>query len=47
MRMDDLSGYFDVREYSAKKAPNERALKSEDSMITFGVAFDPERLPKE
>lgn len=45
--MDDLSGYFDVREYSAKKTPNERALKSADSMVTFGVAFDPERLPKE
>ena len=47
MRMDDLSGYFDVREYNAKKAPNERAFKSADSMVTFGVAFDPERLPKE
>lgn len=45
--MDDLSGYFDVREYSAKKAPNERAFKSQDSMVTFGVAFDPEQLPKE
>ena len=45
--MDDLSGYFDVREYSAKKAPNERAFKSEDSMVTFGVSFDPEHLPKE
>lgn len=45
--MDDLSGYFDVREYSAKKAPNERAFKSADSMVTFGVTFDPERLPKE
>ena len=47
MRMDDLSGYFDVREYNAKKAHNERAFKSADSMVTFGVAFDPERLPKE
>lgn len=45
--MDDLSGYFDVREYSAKKATNERAFKSADSMVTFGVAFDPEHLPKE
>lgn len=45
--MDDLSGYFDVREYSAKKAPNERAFKADDSMVTFGVAFDPEHLPKE
>lgn len=47
MRMDDLSGYFDVREYNAKKAPNERTYKSADSVITFGVAFDTERLPKE
>ena len=47
MRMDNLSGYFDVREYSAKKAQNERAYKSADSMVTFGVAFDPEHLPKE
>lgn len=47
MRIDDLSGYFDVREYNAKKAPNERAFKADDSMVTFGVAFDPEHLPKE
>lgn len=47
MRMDDLSGYFDVREYKPKKAQNERAFKAEDSMVTFGVAFDPEHLPKE
>lgn len=47
MRMDDLSGYFDVREYKPKKAQNERAFKPEGSMVTFGVAFDPERLPKD
>ena len=47
MRMDNLSGYFDVRKYSAEKAQNERAYKSADSMVTFGVAFDPEHLPKE
>ena len=45
--MDDLSGYFDVREYKPKKAQNERVFKSADSMVTFGVAFDPEHLPKE
>ena len=45
--MDNLSGYFDVREYSPKKATNERAYKAADSMVTFGVAFDTERLPKE
>ena len=45
--MDDLSGYFDVRKYSATKAPNEMAFKSEDDMVTFGVAFDPAWLPKE
>ena len=45
--MDDLSGYFDVRKYKAEKDQNERAFKSADDMVTFGVAFDPERLPKE
>ena len=45
--MDDLSGYFDVRKYKAEKDQNERAFKSADDMVTFGVAFDPENLPKE
>lgn len=47
MRQDNLSGYFDVREYNAKKAVQERAIKADDATITFGVAFDPEQLPKE
>lgn len=47
MRMDDLSGYFDVRKYKAEKDQNERAFKAADDMVTFGVAFDPEHLPKE
>ena len=45
--MDNLSGYFDVREYNAKKSVQERAFKAQDAAITFGVTFDPERLPKE
>lgn len=47
MRQDNLAGYFDVREYNAKKAVQERTIKSDDATITFGVAFDPEQLPKE
>lgn len=47
MRKDYLTGFFDVREYNAKKAVQERAIKSDDATITFGVAFDPEQLPKE
>lgn len=47
MRMDDLSGYFDVRKYKAEKDQNERGFKAADDMVTFGVAFDPEHLPKE
>lgn len=47
MRQDNLTGYFDVREYNAKKAVQERAIKSDDATITFGVAFAPEQLPKE
>ena len=45
--MDDLSGYFDVRKYKAEKDQKERAFKAADDMVTFGVAFDPEKLPKE
>ncbi len=47
MRIDNLSGYFDVREYNAKKPAQERAFKSQDATITFGVAFDNDHLPKE
>lgn len=42
-----MKGYFDVREYNAKKLVKERTIKSDDATITFGVAFDPEQLPKE
>jgi len=47
MRIDNLSGYFDVREYNAKKSVQERQIKSADQTITFGVSFDPEHLPKQ
>ncbi len=47
MRIDNLSGYFDVREYNAKKSVQERQIKSADQTITFGVSFDHDHLPKQ
>lgn len=47
MRIDNLSGFFDVREYNAKKSVQERQIKSADQTITFQVSFDPDRLPRQ
>jgi hypothetical protein len=45
MRLDNVKGYFDVREYNAKKVRTERAIKSDDVTITFDVVFNGQDLP--
>lgn len=45
MRLDNVKGYFDVREYNAKKTRAERTMKADDATITFDVLFDGSELP--
>lgn len=47
MRLDHVKGYFDVREFNAKKTRQERTIKSNDTTITFDVLFDGEDLPEQ
>lgn len=47
MRLDFIKGYFDVREYNAKKARAERTIKGNEAMITFDVTFAADQLPAE
>lgn len=47
MRLDFIKGYFDVREYNAKKTRAERTIKGNDTTITFDVTFAADQLPAE
>lgn len=47
MRLDNVKGYFDVREYNAKKVRTERTMKAGDATITFDVVFDGQNLPEQ
>ena len=47
MRLDNVKGYFDVREYNAKKVRTERTMKADDATITFDVVFDGQSLPEQ
>lgn len=47
MRLDHVKGYFDVREYNAKKQRQERTIKGNDATITFDVLFNGEQLPEQ
>lgn len=47
MRLDNVKGYFDVREYNAKKVRTERTMKADDATITFDVVFDGQNLPEQ
>jgi len=47
MRLDNVSGYFDVRVYSAKKTREQRDVAGQDQTITFGVVFNPNDLPQQ
>lgn len=47
MRLDNVKGYFDVREYNAKKVRTERTVKADDATITFDVVFNGQDLPEQ
>ena len=47
MRLDFIRGYFDVREYNAKKTRAERTIKGNEAMITFDATFAADQLPAE
>ena len=47
MRLDFIKGFFDVREYNAKKTRAERTIKGNEAMITFDVTFAADKLPAE
>lgn len=46
-RANNLEGYFDVREYNAKKERKEWKIKEEGQTIEFSQIFSTENLPKE
>lgn len=46
-RANNLEGYFNVREYNAKKERKEWKIKEEGQTIEFSQIFTTENLPKE
>ena len=46
MRLDNVSGYFDCREFDARKAYADRTMKADSQQIAFNMTFAPDQLPK-
>ena len=46
MRLDNVSGYFDCREFDARKAYTDRTLKADTQQIAFNMNFAPDKLPE-
>ena len=46
MRLDNVSGYFDCREFDARKAYADRTLKADSQQIAFNMTFAPDKLPE-
>ena len=46
MRLDNVSGYFDCREFDARKAYADRTLKADTQQISFNMTFAPDQLPE-
>ena len=46
MRLDNVSGYFDCREFDARKAYADRTLKADTQQIAFNMTFAPDKLPE-
>lgn len=46
MRLDNVSGYFDCREFDARKAYEDRTLKADTQQIAFNMTFAPDALPE-
>ena len=47
MRLDNVSGYFDCREFDARKAYADRQMKADSQQISFNMTFSPDALPEE
>ena len=47
MRLDNVSGYFDCREFDARKAYADRQMKADSQQIAFNMTFAPDKLPEE
>ena len=45
MRLDNVSCYFDCREFDARKAYADRTLKADTQQISFNMTFAPDKLP--
>lgn len=45
MRLDNVSGYFDCREFDARKAYADRTMKADTQQIAFNITFAPYALP--
>ena len=46
MRLDNVSGYFDCREFDARKAYADRMMKADTQQIAFSLTFSPDQLPE-
>ena len=46
MRLDNVSGYFDCREFDARKAYADRTMKADTQQISFNMTFAPDKLPE-
>lgn len=46
MRLDNVSGYFDCREFDARKAYADRTMKADTQQIAFSITFSPDQLPE-
>ena len=46
MRLDNVSGYFDCREFDARKAYADRTMKADSQQIAFNMTFAPDQLPE-
>ena len=46
MRLDNVSGYFDCREFDARKAYADRQMKADTQQIAFTLNFTPDKLPE-
>lgn len=46
MRLDYVSGYFDCREFDARKAYADRTMKADTQQIAFNMTFATDQLPE-
>lgn len=46
MRLDSVSGYFDCREFDARKAYADRQMKADSQQVAFNLTFSPSELPE-